>query len=139
MGQMDWRCVRTRWERGPAVEHCRLHGNPDTVTVPESTERARIVIVSFADQATEDPYHNRPTARARRFPPDTVAIALVKLDMLNATGAVRDLGSPPGNRLEALRGQLAGRHSIRLNDQWRLVLRWGGNNAHDVGLTDYHG
>ena len=104
-----------------------------------ATERARIVIVSFADRATEDRYHNRPTARARRFPPDVVEIALVKLDMLNAAAALRDLRSPPGNRLEPLRGRLGGKHSIRVNDQWRLVFRWEGNNAHDVSLTDYHG
>ncbi len=73
-----------------------------------------------------------------RFPPDVVEVALVKLDMLDAAAAMRDLRSPPGNRLEALRGRLAGRHSIRVNDQWRLVFRWEANNAHDVSLTDYH-
>ena len=97
------------------------------------------MIVSFADRATEDLYHNRPTARARRFPPDVVAIAQVKMDMLNAAAAMRDLQSPPGNRLETLRGRLAGRHSIRVNDQWRLVFRWESNNALEVRLTDYHG
>ena len=97
------------------------------------------MIVSFADRATEDLYHNRPTARARRFPPDVAEIGQVKMDMLNAAAAMRDLQSPPGNRLEALRGRLAGRHSIRVNDQWRLVFRWERNNAREVRLTDYHG
>ena len=104
-----------------------------------AAEKARIVIASFADRATEDLYHNRPAARARRLPPDVFEIALVKLDTLNAAAAIRDLRSPPGNRLEALRGRLAGRHSIRVNDQWRLVFRWEANDAHDVSLTDYHG
>ena len=96
------------------------------------------MIVSFADRATEDLYHNRSTARARRFPPDIIEPALIKMDMLDAAAAMRDLRSPRGNRLEALRGRWAGSHSIRVNDQWRLVFRWESNNAHDVRLTDYH-
>lgn len=96
------------------------------------------MIVSFGDRATEDLYHNRPTSRARRFPQDVVGLALVKLDMLNGSAAVLDLRSPPGNRLEALKGDLKGFHSIRVNDQWRLVFRWEGNNALDVRLMDYH-
>ncbi len=96
------------------------------------------MIVSFEDRATEDLYHNRPTSRARRFPHDIVAPALVKLDMLSAASTVLDLRSPPGNRLEALKGDLEGRHAIRVNDQWRVVFRWEGNNAHDVRLMDYH-
>jgi len=96
------------------------------------------MIVSFGDRATEDLYHNRATSRARRFPHDIVAPTLVKLDMLNAASAVLDLRSPPGNRLEALMGALDGFHSIRVNDQWRVVFRWESNNAHDVRLMDYH-
>ena len=96
------------------------------------------MIVSFGDRATEDLYHNRPTSRARRFPRDLVETALVKLDLLNGAAAVLDLKSPPGNRLEALKGDLKGFRSIRVNDQWRLVFRWEGNNAHDVQLMDYH-
>jgi toxin HigB-1 len=96
------------------------------------------MIVSFGDRATEDLYHNRPTSRARRFPQDIVDLTLVKLDMLNGAAAVLDLRSPPGNRLEALQGDLRGFHSIRVNDQWRLVFRWEGNNASDVRLMDYH-
>ena len=96
------------------------------------------MIVSFGDRATEDLYHNRPTSRARRFPQDVVGLALVTLDMLNGSAAVLDLRSPPGNRLEALKGDLKGFHSIRVNDQWRLVFRWEGHNALDVRLMDYH-
>ena len=95
------------------------------------------MIVSFSDRATEDLYHNRPTSRARRFPRDIVDLALVKMDLLNAAAAVLDLRSPPGNRLESLRGDLKGHHSIRVNEQWRLVFRWEGNNAYDVRLMDY--
>ena len=96
------------------------------------------MIVSFGDRATEDLYHNRSTSRVRRFPPEIAGVALVKLDMLDAAGAVRDLFAPPGNRLEALRGDFAGFHSIRVNQRWRIVFRWEGNNAYDVQLTDYH-
>jgi proteic killer suppression protein len=96
------------------------------------------LIVSFADRATGDLYHGRSTSRARRFPNDIVNPALVKLDMLNGAVAVLDLESPPGNRLEALKGDLKGFHSIRVNDQWRIVFRWQNNGAHDVRLMDYH-
>lgn len=96
------------------------------------------MIVSFGDRATEDLYHNGPTSRARRFPQDVVGLALVKLDMLNSAAAVLDLRSPPGNRLEALKGDLKGFRSIRVNDQWRLVFRWEDNNARDGSLMDYH-
>jgi proteic killer suppression protein len=59
--------------------------------------------------------------------------------MINAAGALRDLGSPPGNRLEALRGDLRGYHGIRINDQWRVVFRWAAGEADEVRITDYHG
>ena len=96
------------------------------------------MIASFGDRATEDLYHGRPTARARRFPGDVVDVALVRMDSLNGAASMLDLRSPPGNRLEALKGELKGFHSIRVNDQWRLVFRWQGNDAHKVRLTDYH-
>jgi proteic killer suppression protein len=96
------------------------------------------MIASFGDRATEDLYHGRHTARARRFSHEVVDAALVKMDSLNAATSVLDLRAPPGNRLESLRGELKGLHSIRVNDQWRLIFRWEGNDAHDVRLTDYH-
>lgn len=96
------------------------------------------MIASFGDRATEDLYHGRQTARARRFPHEVVDVALVKMDSLNAAASVLDLRAPPGNRLERLKGDLKGLHSIRVNDQWRLIFRWEGNDAHDVRLTDYH-
>lgn len=96
------------------------------------------MIVRFGDGATEDLYHGRSTSRARRFPNEIVGLALVKLDMLNGASALLDLTSPPGNRLEALKGDLKGFHSIRVNDQWRVVFRWENNSAHGVRLMDYH-
>ena len=96
------------------------------------------MIASFGDRATEDLYHGRPTARARRFPRDVLDAALVRMDSLSGAASMLDLRSPPGNRLEALKGDLKGWHSIRVNDQWRLVFRWQGNDAHKVRLTEYH-
>lgn len=96
------------------------------------------MIVSFGDRATEDLFHNRSSRRLLRFPREVLDAAVVKLDVLNAAAAILDLRSPPGNRLEALRGELKGFHSIRVNDQWRLVFRWIDGNAHDVRLLDYH-
>ena len=96
------------------------------------------MIVSFGDRATEDLYHARPTGRARRFPGEIARLALVKLDMLDSAAAVLDLLSPPGNRLEVLKGDLRGFHSIRVNDQWRIIFRWESSNAHSVRLIDYH-
>lgn len=96
------------------------------------------MIVSFADRATEALYHGEAAGMVRRFPPAIRGSALRKLDMLNAAHTLLDLRSPPGNRLESLRGDLAGRHSIRVNDQWRIVFRWTEAGPDKVRLTDYH-
>jgi len=61
-----------------------------------------------------------------------------KLDMLDAAGALGDLRSPPGNRLEALSRDRQGQHSIRINDQWRICFRWTEQGAEDVEIVDYH-
>ena len=61
-----------------------------------------------------------------------------KLDMLDYAKELRDLSSPPGNRLEALKGDRRGFHSIRVNDQWRVVFRWRDTGAEDVDVVDYH-
>ena len=96
------------------------------------------MIVSFADEATADLYHGRPTSRVRRFPHDILHRALVRLDVLNTAQNLMDLSSPPGNRLEALSGDWTGFHSIRINRQWRIVFRWENGNAYDFQLIDYH-
>jgi proteic killer suppression protein len=67
-----------------------------------------------------------------------VVTAIRKLDMLNGAHRLLDLRSPPGNRLEALRGEWRSFHSIRVNDQWRVIFRWVDGAAHDVRLLDYH-
>jgi len=64
--------------------------------------------------------------------------ALRKLDVLNAAASLADLRAVPGNRLEALKGDRRGQHSIRINDQWRLCFRWGPDGPRDVEIDDYH-
>jgi proteic killer suppression protein len=95
------------------------------------------MIASWGDSATEDLYNGVRSARARAFPRDIVKNALRKLGTLNAAISLEVLAAIPGNRLEVLKGDLAGRHSIRVNDQWRVVFRWD-NGAHEVRLLDYH-
>ena len=96
------------------------------------------MIASFGDQATADLYHGVRSRKARSLPNGIVAVAIRKLDMLNGAHALLDLRSPPGNRLEALRGTWRGFHSIRVNQQWRVVFRWSEGAAHEVQLIDYH-
>lgn len=96
------------------------------------------MIESFGDEATEDLFHGRRTKRTRAFPADLVNVALRKLDMLNAAHRLEDLKAPPANRLEALKGSWAGFHSIRINDQFRVVFRWKDGRASGVRVIDYH-
>jgi proteic killer suppression protein len=96
------------------------------------------MIRSFGDRRTEDLFHGRETSRSRRVPVDVVERVIVKLDMLHWAVALQDLAAPPGNRLEALRGELSGWSSIRLNEQWRLVFRWIEGDAPDVSFVDDH-
>jgi proteic killer suppression protein len=95
------------------------------------------VILSFGDGATKDLYNGVKSARVRRFPNDVVRAVARKLDMVHAAHDLNDLRVPPANRLEALAGDLKGYHSIRVNDQWRIVFKWD-NGAYEVKLMDYH-
>ncbi|MCA3427624.1 MAG: type II toxin-antitoxin system RelE/ParE family toxin [Alphaproteobacteria bacterium] len=72
------------------------------------------------------------------FPSDVLSVARRKLRMLDAAIRLEDLRIPPNNRLEALKGDRAGQHSIRINDQWRLCFVWRNGAAHDVEMVDYH-
>ena len=72
------------------------------------------------------------------FPADILSVARRKLVQLNAAPLLGDLSVPPGNRLEALTGDLKGKHSIRINDQWRIAFRWGEAGPEDVEIVDYH-
>jgi toxin HigB-1 len=74
----------------------------------------------------------------KRLPPNLDRVARRKILFLHDAGDLGDLRVPPGNRLEALKGRLVGCHSIRINDQWRVVFRWVDGHAHDVKVVDYH-
>ena len=92
------------------------------------------MIQSFADTDTEELFRDQ---KNRRF--SAIArIALRKLFQLNRAGQLTDLVVPPGNHLEALKGYLRGFHSIRVNDQWRIVFRWTSNGPAEVAIVDYH-
>ncbi len=96
------------------------------------------VIASFGDAATEDLFHGIDSAGARRFPADILRSARRKLMIIHATVRLEDLRVPASNHLEALKGDRAGHHSIRINEKWRIVFRWTNGNAHGVKVADYH-
>jgi toxin HigB-1 len=96
-------------------------------------------VVDFADRATSDLYHGVNSKRARALlPANLVQRALDKLTLLDAAISLEQLRVPPGNRLEVLRGDRAGLHSIRINNQYRLCFRWTEAGATDVSIVDYH-
>ena len=75
---------------------------------------------------------------SRRLPRDIQQVARRKLRMLNNAKSLNDLRIPPANRLEALKGDRKGQHSIRINDQWRICFHWKDGDAFDVEIVDYH-
>lgn len=96
------------------------------------------MIISFGDQATKDVFDGLNSKAARGIPKTVWPAAHRKLDMVNAACLIDDLRVPPGNRLEALSGNLAGFWSIRINQQYRVVFRFDNGQASDVSITDYH-
>lgn len=96
------------------------------------------MIESFGNRLAEDLYFDRQSRAARVFMPELRRIARRKLLYLHDAAALEDLRVPPGNRLKALRGDCKGKHSIRINAQWRIVFRWQNGNAFDVEIVDYH-
>ena len=96
------------------------------------------MIKSFKDKATSDFFHGRSSSKVRKLPTQILDSATFKLDILNAATSLNDLKSPPGNRLEPLRGELQGFNSIRINAQWRIIFRWHESDAYDVQIIDYH-
>lgn len=88
----------------------------------------------LAELLTASPDQKLP----KGFPSDIARPTFRKLRQLEAAVDLRDLASPPGNRLEALSGNRRGQHSIRINDQWRICFRWSDGGAEDVEIVDYH-
>jgi len=93
------------------------------------------LIIGFRDTETARIWHGEGS---RRLPSDIQNVALRKLRILNAALELTDLRVPPGNRLESLRGNRAGQHSIRINDQWRICFVWTAGGPQDVEIVDYH-
>jgi len=89
----------------------------------------------FADRETEKIWNG---LGSRRLPADIQQVARRKLRMLNNAATLDDLRIPPANRLEALKSDRKGQHSVRINDQWRICFRWRDADAHDVQIVDYH-
>jgi proteic killer suppression protein len=97
------------------------------------------VIVSFYNKATEDIFNGLKSREARNLCPQTLwRIAFRKLDQIDVSISLSDLQVPPGNRLEALKGNRMGQYSIRINNQYRVCFRWTDSGAEDVEIVDYH-
>ena len=96
------------------------------------------MIRSFGDETTADVFRERNTRAARRVPRDLWRSAQRKLKALDAAARLSDLTIPAGNRLERLKGDQEGRHSIRINDQYRVTFRWEEGHALEVRVEDHH-
>lgn len=97
------------------------------------------MIQSFKNDGTEDIFNGLSTRAARRTCPQAVwGVATRKLDQLDSVTTLDELRIPPGNRLEALRGDRGGQYSIRINDQYRVCFAWMENGPSDVEIVDYH-
>ena len=93
------------------------------------------MIKSFRNKETEKIFNRQFSGK---LPQNTQRVARKKLVILDAAPRLNDLRIPPGNQLEALKGDRKGQHSIRINDQWRICFKWSDGDAYDVEITDYH-
>ncbi len=93
------------------------------------------MIKNFIDKDTEKLYR---TGKNKKFPPNIWKRAVRKLDMIRRAKTLEDLKIPPSNRLEALKGDLEGFYSIRINEQYRIIFRFENGDAYDVAIVDYH-
>jgi proteic killer suppression protein len=96
------------------------------------------LIRSFRNDTTADLFRERNTRAARKIPHDLWRAAQRKLRLLDVAARLDDLAIPAGNQLELLKGDRAGRHSIRVNDQYRITFRWESGDAYEVWVEDYH-
>jgi len=104
------------------------------LTLDAEQYRIKCVIKSFRCAETGRLHRRHPSRRFQAIE----RIARRKLRQLDSATELRDLAAPPGNRLEALRGERQGQHSIRINGQWRLCFVWREGNAYEVEIVDYH-
>lgn len=105
------------------------------MTLLTSRVTITLVIKSFGDRDTQRLFAREPV---RRYPAELRRVMLRKLVAVDAAEALDDVRVPPGNRLEKLRGDRSGQHSIRINDQWRVCFVWRDGDAYDVSIVDYH-
>lgn len=96
------------------------------------------MIRSFRNDTAADLFRERNTRAARKIPRDLWRAVQRKLRLLDVAARLDDLAIPGGNRLELLKGDRAGRHSIRINDQYRITFRWESGHAYEVCVEDYH-
>ena len=115
------------FEGAGVIQPTKIEDYPHDWHLHRSEERYLETVERVAHKVDRDP-----------LPGDIQAVALRKLRMLNNAHAISDLRSPPANRLEKLSQDREGRHSIRINDQWRVCFAWRDGDAYDVEITDYH-
>lgn len=121
--------MREAYERAAA-------GNQEAWIDPYNVMRyMKIMIRSFADRETERLWLGHAS---RKWSAEVARRGLAKLRLLDSAERIEDLRSPPGNRLEMLKGDRRGLYSIRINDQWRICFRWSEGGANDVEIVDYH-
>ena len=132
---MVWRWLTSRCSGRPSAAAERQGVRPIiTLDVNHAKSYYAPVIKTFKCADTEALFNRQRVARFVNIE----AVARRKLEQLNQAGQVDDLRVPPGNRLEALKGDRAGQYSIRVNDQFRVCFRWTGTDAEDVEIVDYH-
>jgi len=96
------------------------------------------MILSFGNQLAQDLFDDKKTKSTRQFPSELYRVARRKMLYLHDADQLTDLRVPPGNKLESLKGNLKGFHSIRINDQWRVVFKWTDGGPREVQVLDYH-
>ena len=97
------------------------------------------MITSYKDRGTQDIFNGKDTKPARKACPQSLwKVARRKLDQLDFSASLKDLRSPPKNKLEALKGNRKGQYSIRINDQYRVCFVWSDNGVENVEIVDYH-
>lgn len=128
-GTDGWQIVHIK---NPEFAYLQILSSCDNI----ATRYYPTMIASFASTETEKIFHGKIS---KKLPKDIQRTARRKLIYLDDAEDLQDLLAPPGNRLEKLKGDRAGQHSIRINDQWRICFKWSGNKARDVEIVDYHG
>ena len=132
-------CPTARRSRAPGsrLQRDRIHANERNVPLDDTYRSALLIVVikSFAEKRTAAIFVGYAV---RDLPQQIQRRARAKLLAIDAASLLDDLRIPPGNRLEALRGDRQGQFSIRINDQWRICFVWRNNEAWDVEIVDYH-